>query len=317
MEASDPKIDQAALASELGVPPLPSGAPPVTALSSMTPDGPMTATPFPSMTTSVDRGAWAPEPAAADPTVSGRVNRFVSRDPMAGAAVGADDALAAARATAAGAAEYRGRPLQMSRSRRFAWEYDVQHDGSTARGLRVELWSTRDGGVTWQRVGVDEDATSPINVTLPAAGLYGFRLEVVSDLPDVGGGPAAGEMPDSWVGVDDEPPQVELIEAARAKEGAGGGVVIRYVSRDQLLVPRSTRISYAPNADGPWATIGEALENQGEHRWQPPRNAPPKVFIRVEATDAAGNVGSAVSSGPVMVAPARVVGKLGGVRELP
>ena len=314
MEASDPKIDQAALASELGVPPLPSGAPPVTALSSMTPDGPMTATPFPSMTTSVDRGAWAPEPAAADPTVSGRVNRFVSRDPMAGAAVGADDALAAARATAAGAAEYRGRPLQMSRSRRFAWEYDVQHDGSTARGLRVELWSTRDGGVTWQRSGIDTDGTSPIEVSLPAAGLYGFRLEIAAEAT-AATGPRSGESPETWVVVDDEPPQVEVSHAGPAADEPGV-VLIRYACRDQLIAPRSARLSFSPHPAGPWSTLAEGIDCEGTHRWQPDRATPPRVYIRVDVSDVAGNVGHAVTPEPVALS-GRVTGRLGGLRELP
>ena len=77
------------------------------------------------------------------------------------------------------------------------------------------------------------------------------------------------------------------------------------------------RISYSPNAAGPWATIAESLDAQGEHRWQPDRNVPTRVFVRVEAADAAGNIGTALSAEPVTVATSRVVGKLGGLRVLP
>ena len=213
--------------------------------------------------------------------------------------------------------EYRGKALQLVRSRRFAWDYEFQSDRPDTDPIRVELWSTRDGGVTWQCSAVDDDDKSPINIALPASGLYGFRLEVVPDIPDPEGGPRSGDMPDSWVGIDDEPPQVELIEVTRTKTGEPGGILLRYTSHDQLLVPRSGRLLYSPNMDGPWATIAESVETQGEYRWQPARSVPAKVFVRVEATDAAGNVGSATSGEKVSLSTSRVIGKLGGVRSLP
>jgi hypothetical protein len=327
LEPSDPQVDQTALAREIGAPPLPLQHPLRSDPVSAAPVRPLSTEPAAARISSPASGGWTAEtgsawsgetpeqPKAGQSVLVRRVG--TGGLPPQAVGEGLDRAASTVGLEARKPLEYRGKPLQLVRSRRFAWDYEYEAERSDAVGVRVELWSTRDGGVTWQRVGVDEDATSPINVTLPAAGLHGFRLEVVSDLPDVGGGPAAGEMPDSWVGVDDEPPQVELVEAARAKSGEAAGVVIRYTARDQMLVPRSTRISYAPTADGPWATIAESLENQGEHRWQPQRSTPPKVFIRVEASDAAGNVGIATSAGPVLVAPARVVGKLGSVRELP
>jgi len=213
--------------------------------------------------------------------------------------------------------EYRGRPLQIVRSRRFTWEYEMQSDRPDTIPVRVELWSTSDGGVTWQRSAVDDDGQSPIDVTLSAAGLYGFRLEIVPDLPDAGGGPRSGEMPEGWIGIDDEPPQVEILEATRLKDTEPGGVLIRWAARDQILVPKSVRLIQSPSADGPWGTIAEGLEAQGEYRWQPERGTPARVFIRVEASDAAGNIGRGTTPEPVTVAMPRVVGKLGGVKVVP
>jgi hypothetical protein len=359
LEQTDPQVDQAALARELGAPPLPSQEVPVNDLRPRTPALPAAARPTPAsdaMPLSADgwrsesAAAWSAEsPAEKAAAIRGPqsvlVNRVGSGAPAgplsavgtssgisSGAFPGtspAADALALPEASpladvGGGMAlangqqplVYRGKPLQLVQARRFAWDYEYQADDTAAGGVRVELWSTRDGGVTWQRSAVDDDTTSPISVTLPSSGLYGFRLEVVSDLPNAAGGPVAGDMPDTWVGVDDEPPQVELIEVARAKAGEPPGVVIRYTARDQMLVPRSTRLAYSPNAAGPWATIGESLDNQGEHRWQPPRGVTAKVFIRVEAADAAGNVGSTTSAQPVTVSAPRVTGRLGGVRPL-
>jgi hypothetical protein len=213
--------------------------------------------------------------------------------------------------------EYRGRPLQLTKSRRFAWDYDVPSTRPAAGPLRAELWTTQDGGVTWQRSSVDNDGRSPIDVTLPASGLYGVRLEMVSDAADDGGGPRSGAAPDAWVGVDEEPPQVELVAISRDEATPSGALVIRYVVRDPLIAPRAVRLLYSPNADGPWATITDGIENQGEHRWTPDKTVPAKVHIRAEASDLAGNVGAATSPDEISVAAPRFGGKLGGLRPLP
>lgn len=344
LEQADPHVDQAALARELGVPPLP-GAENGSAASSQAAAGRAAAPGNRETARSVlaaqpatpAAGGWSAERAtpwtaeapgrAAEPRLGGASTsaaaantRGTAARTVAAASPGAAIEMSPGNPTLASGgppAEYRGKPLQLVRSRRFAWDYDYQAEQADAVPMRVELWSTRDGGVTWQRAAVDDDAKSPINVSLPAAGLYGFRLDILPDLPDIAGGPQPGEPPDCWVGVDDEPPIVELIEVARSQPGEPVGMVIRYAAHDQMLVPGSVRISYSPHADGPWTTIAEGLGTQGDHRWQPPRTTPSKVHIRVEAADAAGNVGVAGSSGPVLVATPRVVGKLGGVTTLP
>jgi hypothetical protein len=210
--------------------------------------------------------------------------------------------------------EYRGRPLQLSKSRRFSWDYDLPEDRPTTGRIRVELWSTRDGGVSWQRAAVDDDTRSPIEVAVPSAGLYGFRLEVVPDVAD-STGPRPGDPAESWIGIDEEPPFVEFLGARKAPDAEGNALLLRYTSRDQIPAPDSARLMFSPSPDGPWATIASGLANQGEHRWQPDRNTPTRVFLRIEVTDAAGNVGSATTPEPVVLATARVVGRLGGLRS--
>jgi hypothetical protein len=119
------------------------------------------------------------------------------------------------------------------------------------------------------------------------------------------------------VGVDEEAPQIDLVAIARDETTPSGGLVIRYVVHDPLITPRSVRLLYSPNAEGPWATIADGLENQGEHRWAPDRSVPAKVFVRAEAADAAGNVGSATSPDEISTTAPRFGGKLGGLRPLP
>jgi hypothetical protein len=222
-----------------------------------------------------------------------------------------------AQSATSNALEYRGRPLQLTRSRRFVWDYEIPAVRAAAGPLRAELWTTQDGGVTWQRTAVDNDGRSPIDVNLPATGLYGVRLELVADAGDESGGPRAGAAPDAGVGVDEEAPQIDLVAIARDETTPSGALVIRYVVHDPLITPRSVRLLYSPNAEGPWATIADGLENQGEHRWAPDRSVPAKVFVRAEAADAAGNVGSATSPAEISIAAPRFGGKLGGLRPLP
>lgn len=322
MAPADPGVDQAALAAEVGVPPLPTETAAEPARAVLAP----AASPAPQATTTPALpGGWTPESATwpnggglpVAPPASRAVT--VSRpriDAVQPSASAGDASASATQAVAApladGRMEYRGRPLQLSRSRRFAWDYAPPAAGGPP--LRAELWSTRDGGVTWQRTAVDADGASPIEVEMPAPGLFGFRLEMTAGGTGTGG-PRSGDEPESWVAIDEEPPQVELIAAAR--EDAADAVVIRWSSRDPLLPPRSARILYASRVDGPWATIVAGADNQGEHRWQPDRSVPARVFIRVEVTDAAGNVGAASSPEAVAVSQSRVPGRLGGLTPLP
>ena len=338
MEPTDPNVDQAALAQELGAPSLPSQSIPQDAVAA----GAVTrASPTTDRTRSA--GGWTAETAAAwsaeqprvPATQAERVGEqqsvLVSR--TGGSAMAPDDPTGGRSLLASTSAgipaqmpsqssgpqplEYRGKPLQLSRSRRFAWDYEMPAERPNATRLRVELWSTRDGGLSWQKAAVDDDVVSPINVVLPAAGLYGFRLEIMPDVPDSSAGPRPGDAAESWIGIDEDPPHVEFLGAARLSESDSSGIVIRYTSRDQLPAPKTARLLFSPNAEGPWATIATAVENQGEYRWQPDRVTPARVYLRIEVADAAGNVGAATSPEPVTVSTTRAVGRLGGVRTLP
>ena len=338
MEPTDPNVDQTALARELGAPSLPTQQPEETvAVRPLTQASPSSNGARPTGGwTAETAAAWSAEQPRVPATQSGRVGQpqsvLVSQtegheaaptDPTSGRSLLASTAAAAPAQmlnqlpASPQSLEYRGKPLQLSRSRRFAWDYEVPAERPNATRLRVELWCTRDGGLSWQKAAVDDDAVSPINVVLPAAGLYGFRLEIVPDAPDTSTGPRPGDAAESWIGIDEDPPHVELLGASRVSESESSGIVIRYTSRDQLPAPKTARLLFSPNADGPWATIATAVDNQGEYRWQPDRATPARVYLRIEVADASGNVGAVTSPEPVTVSTSRVVGRLGGVRTLP
>jgi hypothetical protein len=108
-----------------------------------------------------------------------------------------------------------------------------------------------------------------------------------------------------------------LVGIDRDETASTDAFVIRYAARDPLLASNSVRLLYSPNAEGPWATIMTGAANEGSHRWEPGKNVPARVFIRIEATDAAGNQAAAVSDEAVSVAPTRFGGRLGGLRLVP
>lgn len=346
LDAKDPGVDQSALARELGLPPLPtaSAEPEISATVSEATTSPAVAPETRSVMTSSDQtspgqtetASWSddrtvgndasarrrPSGPTAIPAAAGllpRAKHDASRAvaPTASAAMLAAAASATPGAENGGPLEYQGRPLHLVNTRRFAWDYEIPAVRRTAGPLRAELWTTIDGGVTWQRAAVDKQCRSPIAVELPSTGFYGVRLELVADVPDAEGGPRSGSEPDAWVGVDDEAPQVELIGIDRDEPGTDDSLVIRYAARDPLLTGSAVRLMYSPNASGPWATVASGLANEGSHRWEPGKSVPARAFLRVEATDAAGNLGSAVSDEPVSVAPTRVPGRLGSLHALP
>ncbi len=115
----------------------------------------------------------------------------------------------------------------------FALEYEcgpsLQHEAAL-----IEFWGTEDGGRTWLNYGSDPDRRSPMLITVPHEGLYGFRIQArgpgESSRP-----PQNGLEPrDVWVVVRSEvpaahpapPPPARIIDAhpvspARPDQRAG------------------------------------------------------------------------------------------------
>ena len=103
----------------------------------------------------------------------------------------------------------------------FDLDYDIQTVGPWGVA-KVELWGTKDGGRQWQSLGVDQDNRSPMRVSVPAAGVFGFRIVI-----DGGNGVAAptpqpGEAPELVVGVDLSPPRANCGPPNPARDRSPG-----------------------------------------------------------------------------------------------
>ena len=214
-------------------------------------------------------------------------------------------------------AEYLGSPLHLMRVNSFSWEYSFNVPEDLQGPFRVELWSTRDGGTSWERIAVDEDTASPIDVEFQGEGLFGCRLEIVRDISGPPISPRAGESPSTWIGIDTTPPQVTSLDVTMVDGNDSDTFDIRYAFEDPLAIPNSVRLSYSPHQTGPWATIATAQAINGTFNWKPHRSLPSRVFVRIEMPDAAGNIGESTTLEPITLRTARFIGTLGSPRASP
>ena len=191
-----------------------------------------------------------------------------------------------------------GVPQQLVGARNFVLDYDLEDVGPWGVS-KVELWGTRDGGITWQSYGIDPDNVSPFEVLVDRDGIYGFVIQV-----DGAGGPsrpppASGSKPEVSVQVDVTPPAAEIVEARQLDDRLPHQLVIRWDAEDENLASRPIAFYYSSSPNGPWTTIAAGLENRGEYAWRLPRHVPADFYLRLEARDMAANVTNVQTSEPI------------------
>jgi hypothetical protein len=192
-----------------------------------------------------------------------------------------------------------GVQLRWINTRVFQLTYDTRVMGGTAN-VPVELWGTRDGGKSWQSFGKDPKGQSPMLVTVPEDGLYGFRMAIQNGPGTAGRPPLAGEVPGIWIGIDLTKP-VGRITAARQGIGREGDklFIAWEASDNHELAARPISLSYSERLGGPWTPMATGLENSGQYQWQLAGNVPQRLYLRLEVHDAAGNMGVYETPEPV------------------
>lgn len=176
---------------------------------------------------------------------------------------------------------------------RFPLKYKVEGAGPGGPAT-VELWVTQDGGRSWFRKGEDPDKVSPFPVDLGGEGTFGLRTvaRAASGLGDPS--PAPGDPPDLTVEVDSTPPSVQMLPPVVGTGANLGKVAVRWRATDVHLGPRPVVLSWKTEQPGSrWQPITEAIENTGSYLWAVPANLPPRIHLRVDAVDTAGNRGHA------------------------
>jgi hypothetical protein len=193
-------------------------------------------------------------------------------------------------------------------TRSFALEYELANVGEGGVAT-VEAWGTHDGGQTWQRYAVDADNRSPLDVTVDGEGEYGFTIVVAGAGSEASVPPQPGDTPALWVEVDLAPPMARILEVNAARGSLGGELTVNWEAEDDHLEPRPIALFYSSRPTGPWTPIATSIENRGEYTWPIERHVPRRVYLKLEARDAAGNVAAFQTSEPVVTESEPVVAK--------
>ncbi len=200
---------------------------------------------------------------------------------------------------------------QVIGSMRFDLQYAI--DAIDPSGVdRVILWGTRDG-IQWESWASDPDSRSPFPVSVEQNGTYGFRIVVHSKDGLTGTGPSTGDPADIWITVDTEKPQTRINSVPYGRGREAGQLVINYTVNDSELTLRPITLAYSGTASGPWIIIDENLSNTSQHLWKPGTEVPQKIFLRIEARDKAGNIGTHLLQQPIDISGLVPSGTISGV----
>jgi hypothetical protein len=215
----------------------------------------------------------------------------------------------------------------------FDMGYEVESRGPSGIS-RVDLWVTRDDGRTWMKWSQhDGKGTSVrVNLSVPAnpqaEGAYGFRVVPVSGAGLSEREPAAGDAPDLRVVVDVTAPQLDLFPPV-GDPASADTLVIQWKASDKNFGEDPITIEWGDKPAGPWqpAALGgdgvqvaaataaqpRRLANTGSYSWRVPAGLPPRVYLKVTARDAAGNVREVVTRDPILVDLVKPRAKISGI----
>jgi hypothetical protein len=205
-----------------------------------------------------------------------------------------------------------GSPAQrIVNSKQIKLTYKVDGVGKSGIG-GVQLWWTRDTK-TWRKAEEDSKGDQPFIFNATDQGLYGFTIVARSGAGFGDQPPQAGDPPQLWVEVDLEKPIVQLYPVEVGRGPDLGKITITWQATDKNLLERPITLYYGEGKDGPWLPIAKEYENTRRYVWAVPQEAPYKFFVKIEALDKAGNVGSDQTAKEVIVDVAIPRGSILGV----
>lgn len=172
---------------------------------------------------------------------------------------------------------------------------DVGPSGLSA----VEVWYTQDGR-RWQKAEHNCPPQPPYVMDVKEDGRYGITLIARNGLGIARTAPTLGEAPQVWVEVDTTRPSVQVGKAIFFGDESSRGLAITWSATDKNLGTKPIQLAFAEKPQGPWTVIGD-VENTGSYQWRPSVKLPASFFVRVQATDKAGNTMSAVATEPVVL----------------
>lgn len=198
--------------------------------------------------------------------------------------------------------------------KRFRVRYHV--DGLSEDQIgSVAIFGSTDMGKHWRLWTSDNDRVSPVPIEVPTEGRYAFRV-VVTNLGGLASDiPASGTPPELVVDVDLTAPTPRITAAPYGRNPRQATLNIQWQCPDQDLIDLPIAIAYSDSPQGPWTTITQAAPNRGEFAWQLQPNLPGRVYLRMAATDKAGNRGFYQLPEPVNLAPLIPHGRILGLEK--
>lgn len=201
------------------------------------------------------------------------------------------------------------------KARTFSLDYSAEALGG-GQLSEVELWGTEDQGRSWEKWGTDPDRTSPFDVKVVDDGLFGFRMVLVGNGGYVLGQPKPGDSADIWIHVDTEAPRCKITRAVYGEGSEAGMLVIDYNCLDADLAEHPVSLAYSASLDGPWTPFASGLKNTSLYLWKVQSDMPSRVYLRLEAIDKAGNLGTHLLDLPVNMKGLAPRGRIEGIRPI-
>lgn len=215
----------------------------------------------------------------------------------------------------------------------FDLGYEIESRGPSGIS-RLDLWVTRDEGKTWMKWSehAAKGGSVRVNLNVPAnpqpEGTYGFRIVPVSGAGLSEREPVAGDVPDYWVVVDVTPPQVDLFPPT-GDPSRPDTLLIQWKASDKNFGEDPITIEWSDKPNGPWqpatgavetqqVSVGSAaqnrrLPNNGSFPWRVPAGVAPRVYLKLTARDAAGNVREVVTRDPILVDLVKPKARISGI----
>jgi hypothetical protein len=185
-------------------------------------------------------------------------------------------------------------------SRKFHVDYQIDDIGPSGVSS-VELYVTQNNGEKWFRYGIDEDRQSPFEVEVPGDGIYGFAMRVVSGAGLVDSPPQPNQQPEIVIVADSSPPVVNLLPLQQGTGRNSNRILITWEIQDSKLAERPVSLSYSANPNGPWEPVADWMPDSGRYIWTVRPDIAPRLYIRLIARDAAGNMAKVDTQQPVLV----------------
>jgi hypothetical protein len=140
-----------------------------------------------------------------------------------------------------------------------------------------------------------------------------LRLVTTNGLGFSDGPPKKGDAPEYVIEVDTTKPQAEFVEAKLAPIAENPYVDITWKASDENFGAEPIDLFYSATPQGPWTPIVKGWQNSGQFRWFLPRGVGREAYLRMVATDLAGNsarcdLGTAVSLDDNSRPSARIIG---------